>query len=461
MGALRVGVLGAGAWARVAHVPGWQRDPRAHVAVICDVERDRARDLAAHLGIPEATDDWQAVVTRPDLDVIDVVTPSQTHFELAWAALEAGKHVLCEKPVAYDFRETRRAAELARKNGLKTKLGFTFRYSPGVQYAKSLIDEGFCRQALHLQRLRAELAVARSPGLRCGRSTTRRPVGPPDLVAGRLRRAVIIDIGHWWVGADYAQVVGTMRNFIPERMVRATGRMMRMNIDDGDIFIGEYANGAIGSIQTSFVTVGNYPGIEAGSTASKGAIICRLVEEFGVAETIKVATPDDVEFKELAIPARFYPAGGHPARVVAVPLLRQPDQGLHRRDRRGRRAQPGQLRRRRLGAGGDQRRRALVPRASLGRRCRWTARDGARRVRAAFPRGLAGRPSSPRTTGTARSTPPSSACTTTTSGCPTSRRRGSATPGRRRALLRPGRDAARRGSLSGPSAIDRALGQGS
>src|SRR6185295_16903830 len=72
-----------------------------------------------------------------------------------------------------------------------------------------------------------------------------------------------IDIAHLLVGADLAQVVGTMRNFVPERMVRATGRMMRMNIDDGDIFLGEFANGALGSIQTSFVTVGNYPGIEA------------------------------------------------------------------------------------------------------------------------------------------------------------------------------------------------------
>ena len=85
-----------------------------------------------------------------------------------------------------------------------------------------------------------------------------------------------------------------------------------MNIDDGDIFIGEYSNGALGSIQTSYVAVGNYPGIEARLHGSRGAIICRLVEERGVAETIKVATADAVEFKELPIPARFYPAGGHP-----------------------------------------------------------------------------------------------------------------------------------------------------
>jgi predicted dehydrogenase len=95
-------------------------------------------------------------------------------------------------------------------------------------------------------------------------------------------------------------------------MVRATGTMMRMNIDDGDIFIGEFANGGIGSIQTSFVTVGNYPGIEARVYGSKGALICRMVEEEGVAEVLRGATADAVEFKPLEVPARFYPPGGSP-----------------------------------------------------------------------------------------------------------------------------------------------------
>src|SRR5438034_7915129 len=103
-----------------------------------------------------------------------------------------------------------------------------------------------------------------------------------------------------------------MRNFIPERMVRATGRFMRMNIDDGDIFIGEYTNGAIASIQSSFVTVGNYPGVEARIYGEQGAIICRLVEEHGVAETIRLARADAVEFDQVEIPARFYPRRGHP-----------------------------------------------------------------------------------------------------------------------------------------------------
>jgi len=308
---LRVGVLGAGAWAQFAHIPGWQRDPRCEVVALCDVDVARARDFGQQFAIPEVTDDWQALVSRPDIDVIDVVTPSHTHFELAWAALEAGKHVLCEKPVAFDFRETQRAADLARRKGLKTKLGFTFRYSPGVQYAKSLIDEGFVG----------------TPFIFNGYEQNSQWLDPqnplrqvdPDADQSVLQTsslegygAPIIDIGHWWVGADYARVTGVMRNFIPERMVRATGRMMRMNIDDGDIYIGEYTNGAIGSIQTSFVTVGNYPGIEARLYGSEGAIICRLVEEFGIAETIKIARPDAVEFKEMEIPQRFYPEGGSP-----------------------------------------------------------------------------------------------------------------------------------------------------
>ena len=113
------------------------------------------------------------------------------------------------------------------------------------------------------------------------------------------------------MGSRFEQVVGTMKNFIPERMVRQTGTMMRMNIDDGDIFIGEFASGAIGSIQTSFVTVGNYPGIEARVYGSKGALICRLVEENGICETLKAATGDQVEFRELDIPERFYPPGGN------------------------------------------------------------------------------------------------------------------------------------------------------
>ena len=308
---LRVAVLGAGAWSKFAHIPGWQRDPRSEVAVICDVDAERAQEYAAHFNIPEWTTDWEATVSRGDIDVVDVATPSHTHFQLSMAALEAGKHVLCEKTVAYDYRETARATRLAQSKGLKTKLGFTFLDSPGVQYARALLDEGFVGEPYFFNgyEQNSQWIDPQTPLRQVDHEADQSVIQTSSLEG---YGAPIIDIGHWWVGADYERVVGVMRNFIPERMVRATGQMMRMNIDDGDIFIGEYTNGVLGSIQTSFVTVGNYPGVEARIYGSKGAIICRLVEEFGVAETIRVATPDQVEFKQLEIPQRFYPAGGHP-----------------------------------------------------------------------------------------------------------------------------------------------------
>jgi predicted dehydrogenase len=307
---LRVGVLGAGAWARGAHVPGWLRESRCEVVAICDVERERAAALAGEFGIEQATDDWQRVVGQADIDIIDVVTPSHTHYELACAALEAGKHVLCEKPVAYDFRRTRAAAEAARSKGLKTKLGFTFRYSPGVQYARALLDDGFVGTPFIFNGYEQNSQwLDPSVPLRQVDPTADQSTLQTSSLEGY--GAPIIDIAHWWVGADLARVVGTLRNFIPNRMVRATGRIMRMNIDDGDIFLGEFANGAITSIQSSFVTIGNYPGVEARLYGDRGAIICRLVEEHGVAETIKLARPDAVEFDDVEIPQQFYPPGGH------------------------------------------------------------------------------------------------------------------------------------------------------
>jgi len=140
---VRVGVIGAGAWARSAHLPGYRRDPRCRVVAVADTLADRARDAAREFDIPLALADGHELIRRDDIDLVDVCTPSHTHFELSWHALEAGRHVLCEKPVAYDFRDTRRAADLACRHGLKTKVGLTFRYSPAMRYMRELVAGGF------------------------------------------------------------------------------------------------------------------------------------------------------------------------------------------------------------------------------------------------------------------------------------------------------------------------------
>jgi predicted dehydrogenase len=308
-GNVRVGVLGAGAWAKFAHLPGYRRDPRCELVAIADPMVERAREFAAEFNIPHVYDSHEALIARDDLDLVDVCTPSATHFELTWAALQSGKHVLCEKPVAYDFVDTRRAAALAKSKGLKTKLGFTFRYSPAMQYMKQLIDDGFIGTPFIFNGFEqnSQWLDPQTPLRQVDHTADQTEIHVSSLEG---YGAPIMDIGHLFMGSRFKSVVGTMKNFIPERIVRATGTMMRMNIDDGDIFIGEFENGAIGSIQTSFVTVGNYPGIEARVYGSKGALICRLVEENGICESLKAASADQVEFREIEVPAHFYPPGG-------------------------------------------------------------------------------------------------------------------------------------------------------
>jgi len=218
--------------------------------------------------------------------------------------------VLSEKPVAHDHREVRRIAELAKSKGLKTKVGFTFRYSPAVRYLKTMIDSGVLGTPFiyNAYEQNSQWLNPQSP-LRSGE---RAGDGPLQVASLEGYGAPVIDIGHWFMGSDLTAVVGMMRNFIPERMIMDTGKMARVNIDDGDIFLGEFASGAICSVQSSFVTVGNYPGIEVRVYGSEGAAIARLVEEFGICETLKMAKPDDVEFREVEIPEEYYPVGGSP-----------------------------------------------------------------------------------------------------------------------------------------------------
>ena len=307
---LGVGVIGAGRWANWAHLPGWVRDDRCQLVGVCDTEIDRAEKAAKEFGARVVTADYRDLLNRDDIDVIDVVTRDTGHFEINMAALEAGKHVLSEKPVAHDFRDVRKAADLAAASGLKTKVGLTFRYSPAVRYLKHMIDSGSLGTPF-IYNAYEQNSQWLNPATPL-RSSERAGDRPLQVASLEGYGAPVIDIGHWFMGSDLSAVVGVMRNFIPERMVADTGQMARVNIDDGDIFIGEFASGAICSVQSSFVTVGNYPGIEVRVYGSEGAAIARLIEEFGICETLKVARPDDVEFSEVEVPQSYYPPGGSP-----------------------------------------------------------------------------------------------------------------------------------------------------
>jgi predicted dehydrogenase len=305
-----VGVVGAGRWANLAHLPGWARDERCRIVGIADVDRERAEQAAATFGAEIATTEYAELLERQDIQIIDVVTRDDGHFPINSAAIAAGKNVLSEKPVAHDHRDVAALAARATAAGLKTKVGFTFRYSPAVRYLKDLVASGRLGTPF-IYNAYEQNSQWLSPDTPL-RSRDRSDDGPIQVASLEGYGAPVIDIGHWLMESDLTAVVGTLRNFIPERMLAATGRKERVNIDDGDIFLGEFASGAICSVQSSFVTVGNYPGIEVRVYGSEGAAIARLVEEGGICETFKMAWPDDVEFREVEVPPEYYPAGGSP-----------------------------------------------------------------------------------------------------------------------------------------------------
>lgn len=320
---LRVAVIGAGRWSRSAHLPGFHRSPLGELVAICDLHRDLAEAAAAEFAIPDVTTDVRELLARDDIDVIDVCTRGD-HQELVFATLDSGKHCLVEKPVCHDYRDVWRAHELARARGLKTKVGLTFRYAPAVQYMFDLIADGFVGRPFvfngfeqNSQWLDPDVPMDK----RIHRSA---PVGEPEWGTDPSRQGITvsslegygaptIDIGLECVGSELTSVVGVLANMVPHRRrTNLDAERVRLNVDDADMFMGEAANGALFSMQSSYVTVGNYPGIEARIFGDRGAIQVRLVDEFGVMQTLKTATPDAVEFVEREIPPRYFPPGHRP-----------------------------------------------------------------------------------------------------------------------------------------------------
>jgi len=317
---LRVGVIGAGRWCATAHLPGFTRSPLSEVVMICDLHRDLAEKRASEFDIPEITTDYEDVLQREDIDVVDVVTRGESHEPLTFAALEAGKHVLVEKPVCHDYRDVWRAHRLAESKGLKTKVGLTFRYAPAVQYMFELVREGFIGEPFVFNGYEQNSQWL-DPDYPMDKRIHREPPNEPRIGTDLSREGIhvfslegygapTIDIGLELVDSDLNEVVGILSNMVPyRRPTNLDTEYERINVDDADMFIGECANGALYSMQTSIVTVGNYPGIEARIYGSEGALIARLVEEFGEIQTLHGAKPDAVEFVPMEIPERFFPPG--------------------------------------------------------------------------------------------------------------------------------------------------------
>jgi predicted dehydrogenase len=218
---------------------------------------------ATRLGWAETENDWRRVIERDDVDLVDICTPGDSHAEIAIAALEAGKHVLCEKPLANSVAEAERmvaAAEAASARGIRSMVAFNYRRVPAISLARRLVAEGKLGQVRHVRaqylqdwivdpqfplvwRLQAERAGSGALG---------------DIGAH------IVDAAQFIVGDVLAGVSGLTETFIKERPLPGASSGLRaegatgtgpVTVDDAALFIGRFSAGALGSFEaTRFAT---------------------------------------------------------------------------------------------------------------------------------------------------------------------------------------------------------------
>ena len=157
MAGVGVGLVGTGfmgkchalAWGAVARVFGDVAAPR--LAVVCDTPAGRAEAMARQLGFARATDDWRALVADPEVDVVSITTPNRLHREMALAALAAGKHVWCEKPLALTLAEAEEMADAADAAGVVTMVGYNYLRNPAYRHAQKLVADGVIGRIVHFR----------------------------------------------------------------------------------------------------------------------------------------------------------------------------------------------------------------------------------------------------------------------------------------------------------------------
>ncbi|MCR4267687.1 Gfo/Idh/MocA family protein [Nitratireductor sp. ZSWI3] len=125
--------------------------PAARLELLCDTPAERARQMAGQFGFARATDDWRALVNDPAVEIVSITTPNRMHCEMALAAIKAGKHVYCEKPMGLTLEEGRTMALAAARAGVKTMVGYNYIKNPAFAHARQLIADGAIGRPVHFR----------------------------------------------------------------------------------------------------------------------------------------------------------------------------------------------------------------------------------------------------------------------------------------------------------------------
>ena len=141
---VKIGIIGCGGIANGKHMPSLAKLPNVRMIAFCDIKPERAEAAKAKYGTPDAKvyEDYRELLANEEVEVVHVLTPNREHAEISIAALEAGKHVMCEKPMAKTAADARRMVEAAKRTGKKLTIGYQSRHSAASIYAKEAIEDG-------------------------------------------------------------------------------------------------------------------------------------------------------------------------------------------------------------------------------------------------------------------------------------------------------------------------------
>lgn len=254
---IRIGMIGTGLMGRI-HSNGYNQVPHFFpelqhtpvLQVVCSRNEAGVKAFAEQWGYAAYETDWRAVIARDDVDAIDICTPNDTHAEIAIAAAQAGKMILCEKPLARTVAEGMQMVEAVEKAGVANTVWYNYRRVPAVTLAKQIVDSGKLGKIFHYRAnflqdwtINADLpqggtALWRLDAAAAGSGVT------GDLLAHCIDTAM-------WLNGSIVDVSAMTETFVKERMHQLTGKVEPVGIDDACLFHCHFQNGSLGLFEAT------------------------------------------------------------------------------------------------------------------------------------------------------------------------------------------------------------------
>lgn len=254
---LRIGLIGTGFMGRT-HSNGYNRVDNFFpelqytpvLKAVCSRNKEKVQAFADQWGYESIETDWKALIARNDIDAVDICTPNDMHAEIAIAAAEAGKMILCEKPLARTLSESKRMVDAAEKAGIKTTVWYNYRRLPAVTLAKQIIDSGKLGKIFHYRANFLQDWTISPDVPQGGTAAWRLDVNAAgsgvtgDLLAHCIDTAM-------WLNGGITDVSAVTETFVKERMHQLTGKVEKVGIDDACIFHCHFANGSLGLFEST------------------------------------------------------------------------------------------------------------------------------------------------------------------------------------------------------------------